>query len=229
MLALKPAAMDTVAHARTGCRNKRANILPSRRAAPPIAMSGFTLLELMVTLSVLAILASLGVPAMQEMLERNRLKSAARALAEDLQWVRSEAIRRNRDLHLVIDDDSVWCYGVTDRTDCDCRLTDPNADDACTLSPPTEDDAPLLKRVGGADFAGVNARASFGEGLTGFEARRGTTMRMGSGAPGSERSGNGNVTFANARDERLRVVVSVIGRVRVCSPNQSVLGFSRCD
>jgi prepilin-type N-terminal cleavage/methylation domain-containing protein len=57
---------------------------------------GFTLLELMITLSVLAILASLGVPAMQEMLERNRLKGAAQALAEDLQWVRGEAIRRNR-------------------------------------------------------------------------------------------------------------------------------------
>lgn len=194
-----------------------------------MAWSGFTLPELMLTLSILAILASQGVPAMQEMLERNRLKGAARALAEDLQWVRSEAIRRNRNLHLVIDDDSVWCYGITDRTDCDCRRTDPDAGDACTLSPPTEGGTPLLKRVGGADFAGVNARTSFSEGLTGFDARRGTTMRMGSGEPGSERSGNGNVTFANARDEQLRVVLSVIGRVRVCSPNQSVPGFRRCD
>jgi Tfp pilus assembly protein FimT len=186
----------------------------------------------MITLSVLAILASLGVPAMQEMLARNRLKGAAQALAEDMQWVRGEAIRRNRDLHMVIDedaDDSVWCYGITDSADCDCLLTDPDAGDACTLSPPTEDAAPLLKRVGGADFAGVSVATNLDQGLTGFERRRGTTMRMGSGSAGSERNGNGSVTFSNPRGEQLRVILSVTGRVRVCSPDQSVPGFRPCN
>jgi len=80
--------MVGVARLRRTTPDARVNISRARRVAP----AGFTLLELMITLSVLAILASLGVPAMQEMLERNRLKGAAQALAEDLQWVRGEAI-----------------------------------------------------------------------------------------------------------------------------------------
>ncbi len=180
----------------------------------------------MITLSVLAVLASLGVPAMQEMLERNRLKGAAQALAEDLQWVRGEAIRRNRDLHLILDPDSPWCWGISEASACDCRLTDPDAANACTLP---INDTKVLKHIHDTHYAGVIAATNFDQGVTGFERRRGTTMRMGSGSAGSARHGNGSVTFSNARGEQLRVILSVTGRVRVCSPDQSVPGYRRCN
>ena len=93
------------------------------RGMPDRAQPGFTLLELMFTLLVLAILAAVGVPAMNTMMERNRLKSAAQALTEDLQWARGEAIRRNDSLRVVSDDDGVWCYGIelNEGADCDCN------------------------------------------------------------------------------------------------------------
>ncbi|HSO83286.1 GspH/FimT family pseudopilin [Thiocapsa sp.] len=229
MLALRRTAMGGDARIRGTSPEARASIARARRVAHPKTSPGFTLLELMITLSVLAILASLGVPAMQDMLERNRLKSAAQALAEDLQWLRGEAIRRNRDLHLVFDDGTPWCYGITERTDCDCQLTDPNAGDACTLSPPTADAVPLMKRVGSADLGRISATTTLSQGLTGFEPRRGTTIRMGSGAAGSELNGNGNVTFSTPNGDQLRIILSVLGRVRLCSPNQSVPGFRECD
>ncbi|NCC28291.1 MAG: prepilin-type N-terminal cleavage/methylation domain-containing protein [Gammaproteobacteria bacterium] len=203
----------------------RASIARARRVAHPKTSPGFTLLELMITLSVLAILASLGVPAMQDMLERNRLKSAAQALAEDLQWVRGEAIRRNRDLHLIFDAGSPWCYGISEASTCNCRLTDPNDAQACTLS---FNDTKVLKHLDAANYAGVSATATFDQGVTGFERRRGTTMRMGSGSAGSKRHGNGSVTFSNTHGGQIRVILSMTGRVRVCSPDQSVPGFRKC-
>ena len=213
--------MVGVARLRRTTPDARVNISRARRVAP----AGFTLLELMITLSVLAILASLGVPAMQEMLERNRLKSAAQALAEDLQWVRGEAIRRNRDLHLIFDAGSPWCYGISEASTCNCHLTDPDDAQACTLS---FNDTKVLKHLDAANYAGVSATATFDQGVTGFERRRGTTMRMGSGSAGSKRHGNGSVTFSNTHGGQIRVILSMTGRVRVCSPDQSVPGFRKC-
>jgi type IV fimbrial biogenesis protein FimT len=226
MLALRRNAMVIVTRIGRTAPREQASIAGSRRAVPLKVSPGFTLLELMITLSVLLILASLSLPAMQEMLERNRLKGAAQALAEDLQWVRGEAIRRNRDLHLLFNAGSPWCYGISQTSACNCHLSDPDAANACTLS---SNDARVLKHVHAADYAGVNAATTFEQGVTGFERRRGTTMRMGAGSGGSKRHGNGSVTFSNARGEQLRVILSMTGRVRVCSPDQSVPGFRGCS
>ncbi len=57
---------------------------------------GFTLIELMVTLAVLAILLAWGVPAFREMLSNNRMAEAANRLVASLHYARTEALRRNR-------------------------------------------------------------------------------------------------------------------------------------
>jgi type IV fimbrial biogenesis protein FimT len=187
-----------------------------RRPGPRRTRAGFTLLELMITLTVLAILATLGVPTMQGMLERNRLKSAAQAVMEDLQWMRSEAIRRNRTLSFVIDPDA-WCYGITAEDTCDCRLTDSNAADACVLETAG---TPVLKRVGGRDFQGVQV-VSITSSLKSpprlvFEPRRATAPSFGS------------LTIDSPAGAQLRVVLSKLGRVRTCSPDGLVPGFESC-
>jgi type IV fimbrial biogenesis protein FimT len=56
---------------------------------------GFGLVEVMITLSIIVILASAGVPAMQDFLTNQRLKGAASDLYTDLLRTRSEAIKRN--------------------------------------------------------------------------------------------------------------------------------------
>lgn len=57
---------------------------------------GFTLIELMVAVAVLAILVSIGVPALQGFIESSRLRAATHDLYSDLQLARLEAIRRNQ-------------------------------------------------------------------------------------------------------------------------------------
>ena len=57
--------------------------------------SGFTAIELMVTVLVVAILATLAGPAFQQLIATQRVKSVASALNESLWVARSEALKRN--------------------------------------------------------------------------------------------------------------------------------------
>jgi type IV fimbrial biogenesis protein FimT len=61
---------------------------------------GFTLVELMVTLVVLAIALGIGVPGFRDFIEGQKVKTAAFDLSSALMVSRSEAIKRNADVTL---------------------------------------------------------------------------------------------------------------------------------
>src|SRR5262245_54691234 len=56
---------------------------------------GFNLIEILVTLTVLAILIALGAPGFGEWLQSQRIRAAAEAITNGMQVARGEAIRRN--------------------------------------------------------------------------------------------------------------------------------------
>ncbi|VAW91550.1 hypothetical protein MNBD_GAMMA21-1081 [hydrothermal vent metagenome] len=72
-------------------------------------MKGLTLIELMVTLAVVAILVAIGLPRLQGMSAGNRMASTINSLAADLALARSEAINRNRTF--VITASGGWANG----------------------------------------------------------------------------------------------------------------------
>lgn len=57
--------------------------------------TGMTLIELMVTFAVVAILAALATPSIKEMLENNRLTALNNQIVSSLNYARSEAVKRN--------------------------------------------------------------------------------------------------------------------------------------
>ena len=59
---------------------------------------GFTLVEMMVVVSIMAILASVAIPSFQSMIRNQRVKSASFELFSSLMVARSEAIKRNADV-----------------------------------------------------------------------------------------------------------------------------------
>ena len=57
---------------------------------------GFSLVELLVVIVLLGLVVLVGMPAMQDWLERYRVRTAAQALAADFQLQRMRAVSRNR-------------------------------------------------------------------------------------------------------------------------------------
>jgi type IV fimbrial biogenesis protein FimT len=94
---------------------------------------GFTLIELMVTVAIMVILAAVATPAMQGLLNVNRLNGAAGELTAAMQLARSEAVRRNA---------RVTVCGSADGASCSASwgemlVTHPN---------PTANDPALIRR-----------------------------------------------------------------------------------
>lgn len=79
---------------------------PSNRDA------GFTLIELMVTVAMLAILAALATPSFRELIEAQRLRDTSFGLVSDLTLARSEAIKRGGNVVIAPVAD-VWSGGWT--------------------------------------------------------------------------------------------------------------------
>lgn len=73
--------------------------------------SGFTLLELLVTLAVAAVLLGLAFPSLVATINRNRLSGGANELMAALQYARSEAIKRNARIDVCRSVDQVTCSG----------------------------------------------------------------------------------------------------------------------
>jgi len=63
---------------------------------------GFTLLELMVAIAVLAILATVGVPSFRALIQNNRVTTQANELVSALSFARTEAVKRGRNVEVVI-------------------------------------------------------------------------------------------------------------------------------
>ena len=80
--------------------------------------TGFSLIELMTVLAILAILSSIAIPSLFKWLPKQRVGSAAREVKSTLEFARINAIKTNADVIVAFDNDSltVTSGGTTLRT-----------------------------------------------------------------------------------------------------------------
>lgn len=116
-------------HAKTGLENRFfcAPVFSMNRLLPQSGTNGFTLIEMMIVIAMIAILAGIAVPNLTTMLPRFRTKAAARELKNDIQKAKLEAIKQNKECLVVFEPGSgtnggscVACIS----SDNDCTDTD---------------------------------------------------------------------------------------------------------
>ena len=94
-----------------------------QRARSPVSRGarGFTLIEMIVTVAVLAVLATLGVPTMRDTVLNQRVKTATFDLYTSLILARGEAIKRNANVDIT-PAGGVWANGWAVRVQADATL-----------------------------------------------------------------------------------------------------------
>ena len=107
----------------------------------PTQARGFTLIELMVTLAVLAILLTVAVPSFVSFRQRTALGGAAEQLVSSWNQARFEALRRDQLLKVsLVNNSGNFCFGVSettnpaDSTPCDCFEADKTQADFCGVT-----------------------------------------------------------------------------------------------
>lgn len=77
---------------------------PNRLAIRWQKSNGFTMIELMTALAVIALLAALAVPTMRSVVENGRIRAAATSIQNGLALARSEAVRLNTQVEFELTD-----------------------------------------------------------------------------------------------------------------------------
>ena len=133
------------------------------RHRPP-ASRGFTAIELMVVVAILAVLAALAAPSFTPLIERWRVRQATEGLESTLYYARSEAIKRGGNVAIGKLDNTNGCTTAGGSNDWGCGwivCEDTDGSGSCNASEPVLQrfDAParleITRTSGGANF-GLN-------------------------------------------------------------------------
>jgi len=176
-----------------------------RKIKTGIRQAGLTLIELVVTVVVIGILATVAAPAFNSFFERQRLIGAADSLYGAIRFARAEALKKDQEVTVLVSTStaSEWCVGTVDTgLTCDCSASD------CTVDG-------VVRTISYSDFPGVSATTAGGSYT--FYPKRGTI------------SATNEVTFTNASGSQLRLELTKLGRPSLCAPSgSSISGYSGC-
>lgn len=126
---------------------------------------GFTAVELMVTIAILAILSAVAMPSVRTLFERWRVLQSTESLKSSLMLARSEAIKQGGQIVIQkIANNTDGCTTATSKTDWDCGwiiCNDNNNSGTCTKTDPVLQTVSTprnvqITRTGGADTIKLN-------------------------------------------------------------------------
>lgn len=183
--------------------------------------AGFTLVEMMISVAIMAILMGLAAPSFQRFIQNTKIRTAADSMQAGLHLARSEALRRNaRVTFWLVDNVSASCARSASGTSWVVSFGDPAG--ACNAAS-SETVAPRLiqSRAGSDGSTGVSVNA-MGNNATPvscitFNGFGGVEANCAGGSP----IGRITVTSTNApaQTRSLQVRVAPGGAVRMCDPS----------
>lgn len=197
--------------------------------------SGFTLVELMITLAVAVVLVTLAVPAFRDLIDKSRLRGATDDIVKLLNNARGNAVKLGHNVNVAIQGTTTWCAGAISATNpgtpgnqvagvtaCDCNTpsTCVVGDTPVTVSNTSFGSSPTFVTLTSVDSAIASTGAGNG-GIT-FTSKFGALDF--SALPGSPlvelRSPQGKFST--------RITISPLGQTNACSVGKFMAGYPSC-
>lgn len=171
--------------------------------------NGFTVIEVLVAMTVLAIALSFAISSFSKMLEKQRLQAAAENFYDMMLIARSESINRGGNIYVSAVTGSNWCHGIDDTAACTCTTAnDCQVDSINKLSNYNDFGNITLSSATTAQFR--------------YNSRRGMPETTAGGTLSTS-----TFTFSSASSDSLSVIVSPVGRLRMCT-STNFRGYSAC-
>lgn len=180
---------------------------------------GFSLVEVMMSIVLLAIGMALAIPSYRDMVEKRQVTNGAEQLASFINTAQGVAMKTNEVVTVSYShsDENNWCIGaIAGNTACDCTQIDTTATDYCQIASQPF----ILDNTQTNDLELMHNMS--GDGAYAFDPIRGLFMDLNDGLTVELRS--------PSEDFRLNLVVNSSGRVILCSEDSShaVPGYATC-
>lgn len=158
--------------------------------------AGFTLIELMVALSLVALLLTVAIPSYQSLRQDQMVKAATQAVYTDMMLLKSEALKRNSNLQMILFNSGTdsWCYRIS-------------IDGSCASCSDTCSSIEGRKGADASEFPGII--------LTGTYTESSSQIRP-SASPRRGTLPSGSITVSSSAAS-MKVVTNNLGRVRTCA------------
>jgi type IV fimbrial biogenesis protein FimT len=173
---------------------------------------GFTLIELMITIAIGAVLVALAAPSFRSYTAKKKIEGTLAELVTDIQFARSEAVSRNATVRLTT---GTNCYAV--------HLASGTASSSCAVTPSTAS----LRSVSVDDTSSVSLAADGALTYIDFDSVRGEATFGGLASTVTEAAINVTSGSLVSSAFNFRARVSKFGRVQACTTN-SIAGYSSC-
>lgn len=174
--------------------------LPRRRSL------GFSLVESACAAVIVSVLLGLALPSFLGSVQRHRVEGVMHQFKTDLRYGYSEAIVRGQPVHVTFSRSAAGsCYVIASPQPCPC--------DASGLAACRAGSQPLRVVWLPAD-AGVTLESNVRQ--TTFDGRRNTVTPAAS------------IDIRSRGSAALHAVVNIVGRTRICSPNEHFAGYAPC-
>lgn len=185
---------------------------------------GFTLIEMMVVVALVAVIASLVAPSFQKVIQKQRVQSITSQLVTDIQYGRSEAATRNNHVKFTFKKTSamscytIYTYPEASVAKCDCTLATP-----CVAAGTVELRTVRILPDTAVQLVAQDALKEFA-----LDSRNGGMFRPPSDALLIPSLNEFAIDTSVDTLRKLRTIVSLGGRPSVCAPTGSTMSAPAC-
>lgn len=170
--------------------------------------TGASLVEQLLSTVLAGLLVLLVLPGLMEAKDKRRLESLVAQIETELQFARSESVARGETVRV----------GFVNSAAGSCSVVFAGSPRQCTCLPDgraqCQGDSAVLRSVALAASDRISMTSSARE--IGFDPTHGTVTPT------------TTLRLENPRGDRVNLVVSIVGRLRTCSPGRTMVGYPAC-